>query len=200
MNFNKFWLEYDVPNTIKGVKTISKIECNALFDYFEHHKPVNILEFGVQYGCTTAIFLKLAQYLGYKINLNSWDIVDKVSRASKDDFTLHLENIENTPEKILLYNPDLVFLDAHPYNLTKNLMNTCLSNKINFMCHDIALLDRCQKESNNFTNKSVYTPWESYLIGEIINPVLWTSSSFENDTIKCQCIRDKYGLFILEHK
>jgi len=188
---------------LKKDKTISKVEARAIFSYMKENRPIRIMEFGVRYGCSTAAFKEMSKWIGYGIILDSWDLVDKVKYQDKKTFSLHLEDISGRECEILdQYKPDMVFLDAHPYKLTKNLMQGCLDKKIDFMAHDISLplLERVRKESNGFKNKDVYTPWEAYLIGELISEDLWSKDTFENGDISAVCTRDLYGLIVVKHK
>lgn len=202
-SFEEYFLKYNISEVISKVKTLSKGELNFVYKYFEKNKPKSMLEFGVQKGCSTYCFLKLAEYFEYDMSLHCWDIRDSIIYPDRSKFSLHIEDVSEKAQDIInYYEPDFIFLDAHPYYLTKNFMEECLSKKINFMCHDVALnlIERCRKESNNFTKKEAYTTWEAYLIGELIDKSLWEKDFFENDKFTAICNRDKYGIFILEHK
>lgn len=201
-NFNDFYKKSKMADILKKAKTLSAVECRAVFKYMKTYKPKTILEFGVQYGCSTRMFIEIAKSLGYKLNLHSWDIEEGYRFVKSNQFTFHKEDITGREKKIIEeYKPNLIFLDAHPYNLTKNLMELCVDKKINFMAHDISLLERCRKQTGGFKNKKVVqTPWEAYLIGKVIDESLWTKDLFENDKLIARCIRDKFGLAIVEHK
>jgi hypothetical protein len=204
MNFDILFNESDLPWVLKQAKTLSKNECFEIFEYMQRYKPINIIEFGVQYGCSTSVFLEIAKWMNHKIVLNSWDIRDSVKCADKKEFKLHIEDITGREEVILDYAPDLVFLDAHPYVLTKNIVQICLREKIDFMCHDVSvdIYNRAKQRSNNFTNHSPLTmaEWELYVLCELINEDLVSKNFFENENLTVRCIRDKYGLAIIQHK
>lgn len=191
-----------LPNIINKAKTISKKECSALFDYLAKYKPVNILEFGCQHGCSTRVFLEMTKWLDYKVNLHSWDIDNKVIYIKQKDFTLHVEDLTNKEQNILSYKPDLVFLDAHPYELTYNLTKVCLDNKINFMCHDVsfAIIEALKKRSNDYKDKTIYAAWEPYVLSELISDKILTENHYEDDNVIVDCIRDLYGLAIIKNK
>lgn len=201
--FEKKWNSSNLPNIIKGTKTLSRKESYHICQYMEKHKPINMVELGVQLGCSTAIFLEMANWINHKIKLDSWDIVDIAKYPDRNKFTLHVEDITGNEAKMFNeYMPDLVFLDAHAYNMTRKIMQLCLDRKIDFITHDVSLslLERIRRESNGFVNKDVYVQWESYLIGDLIDKSLWKKDSFENDGLTATCIRDVFGIIIIEHK
>jgi len=204
MNTSEIFDKSCMPNILSQAKTLSKKECLAIFNYMEKRKPVNILEFGTQYGCSTRAFLEIANWIGYKINLHSWDISDQVRCVNKKDFKLHIGDLTGREETILKHAPNLVFLDAHPYALTKNIMKICLRDKIDFMCHDVSMdiYERAKQRSSDFTNKSPQTKaeWELYILQELISKDILAKDFFENDILTVNCVRDRFGLAIIEHK
>jgi len=200
--FNKSFDDSALPKILQKAKTLSKRECQAVYEYIDQNRPKTILEFGVQFGCSTRVFIEIAKWLNYKINLHSWDIIDIVNCADKRDFTMHVENITNKENSILVHNPDLIFLDAHPYILTKNLIVICLKNKINFMCHDVSFANiaTLKKSSDSFKNKKAYGAWESYVLSELVSPKILTDDCYEDDKVIVKCIRDLHGLAIVQNK
>ena len=196
-----------LPYILSMAKTLSKEECKQIYIYMEKHKPKKILEFGVQFGCSTAVFLQISKWLGLDIELHSWDIIDIVKSdcVSKKDFIFHKEDITGREDQtIVKYNPDMVFLDAHPYYLTKGLMHSCLDRKIDFLCHDVGLqvFNRAKIRSNNFKDKSNsnMAEWELYLMSELIDKSLLKEDFFENEICKVICCRDRFGIAIVEFK
>jgi len=206
-NFDKFFNGSRLSLVLEKAKTLSKAECQAIYLYFIRHSPRTILEFGTQYGCSTRVFLEISKWLEIPIQLHSWDVVDTIKEncVSKADFIFHKEDITGSEEEIIHeYKPDLVFLDAHPYALTKGLISSCLRNKVNFLCHDVSkkIYDRAKIRSNNFTNfaPSTMAEWELYLLCELINPILLNEDFFEDNEVKVTCFRERFGLAIVENK
>ena len=202
-DFEKFWIKYNLGKVMKSAKTLSKMECCAIFNYMKKNKPKTILEFGVQYGCSSRLFVDSAKFIGYNLNLHSWDVIKAHKLIDKKEFYFHKEDITGKEkETFKKYVPDLVFLDAHVYALTKNLIELCLKKKVNFMAHDTELLAVCKRRSKDFTNFSNKTnaQWEPYLLGKLIHKDLWSKDVYENDKVLVRLIRDKYGLGIIEHK
>jgi len=194
-----------LPKILGMVKTLSKEECRQIYNYMEEYRPKKILEFGVQYGCSTAVFLKISTWLGLDIELHSWDIVDVIKKecVDKKHFNFHLADITGHEDEIISkYNPDMVFLDAHPYHMTKALMLSCVKNKVNFLTHDVSrdLYDELRIRSNDFKMLQTYGAWELYILAELFSPILIDEDCFEDSKVQIRCYRDKYGLSIVKIK
>lgn len=202
--FERMYKQSDLHHVLNMAKTISKEECRLIYEYFERKRPGVLFEFGTQYGCSTKAFQVIANCLGFDLDIHSWDIVDEVRCIDKSEFHFHLEDITKTEPNwrdwVGLVRPDTVFLDAHPYELTKGLIETCLKYKIDFIAHDIDCYERARKESSNFKDKTVITQWESFLVPELVDKSLITEDYFENDKLKATCVRERFGLCIVEMK
>lgn len=206
-NFDQLFDDSNSSEILAMAKTLSKEECRQIYYYMGKRKPKKILEFGVQYGCSTAVFLKISEWLGLDIELHSWDILDLVKKkcVNKKDFHFHVDDITGREDKVMSeYNPDLIFLDAHPYHLTKRLMEYCINNKVDFMCHDVSddIFERAKKRSKGFTDfsSSTMAEWESYLLAKLIDPSILKNDFFENEICTVSCYRDRFGLAVTEFK
>lgn len=203
--FDELFDQSALPKILGMAKTLSKEECRQIYNYMEEYRPKVVLEFGVQFGCSTAVFLQISKWLELDIELHSWDIVDVIKKAcvSKNDFVFHQEDITGHEEEIIVqYNPDMVFLDAHPYYMTKALMTACVKNKINFLTHDVVknLYDELKIRSDNFQKLDTCGQWELYILAELFSPTLIDMDYFEDDKVEIRCYRDKYGLSIIKVK
>lgn len=203
--FDELFDNSKLPEILKMAKTLSKEECRQIYLYMEEYKPKVVLEFGVQFGCSTAVFLQISKWLDLDIELHSWDIVDvvKSSCVNKKDFSFHVEDITGKEEETLLkYQPDMIFLDAHPYHMTKALMKACVKHKINFLTHDVnkRLYDGLEARSGNFKRLETYGAWELYVLAELFSPVLIEEDYFENDEVEIRCYRDIWGLCVVKVK
>jgi hypothetical protein len=204
-DFDLLFDNSDLPNVLSKAKTLSKEECRQIDGYFRERKPITILEFGVQHGCSTRAFLDMAAWSNLEIDLHSWDIKDTVRHVDKKRFSLHIEDICGRESDVFdKYDPDLVFLDAHPHDLTRNLMQECLKRKVDFMCHDVCYAighDAAKLRSNNWTKKNTLdVQWELYHLCDLVDDSLWKNDSYENDELTVSLCRDRYGLGIVRFK
>jgi len=198
MEFDELFDVSPLPCILKKARTLVKEECREIYSYMSSLRPKTILEFGVQYGCSSRVFLEIGKWIGSEVVLHSWDIVDAVRKdcISKDDFYFHIENISGKEKGLFdKYAPDLLFLDAHPYRMTKSLIQECLSRKIDFMTHDVEyfVFDRAKKQSKNFTDFGVYVDWELYILGELISTDLYIKDYYENELLIAKCFRGHGG-------
>jgi len=205
--FNKWFESTDLPNILNKAKTIDRKECFEIYKYFIQYRPSVIFEFGVQFGCSTRFFLELAKHLNLNVNMHCFDIKNIIKFVEPNQITMHIEDITNKVEEVFnsLPKPDLIFLDAHPYQLTKILVQKCLEEKINFMAHDtsqeIGKIETA-KRTNNFTNfsNSIVAAWELYILCELISQDLWTNPEYHNDKLDLNITTGRYGLAICQHK
>lgn len=203
--FDKWFNSSDLPKILTKAKTLHGKECFEICKYFIEHKPKVIFEFGVQYGCSTRFFLDLADFLDMKIELHSFDIKNIVKYADANKFHMHVGDITNKVDEEFanLPKPDLVFLDAHPYQFTKNVMQKCLDDKIDFMCHDVSQnigVKIAGERTKQFTDFSIVNAaWELYVMAELIDKSLWTKPVYRDKNIDVKIITGKYGLSICQN-
>lgn len=208
-SFDELFDNSGLKQILKIGRSLSKEECRGVYRYMLEKKPKTMFEFGVQFGCSTRAFIDMAKWANIDLNLHSWDIADELNESKcirRDQFNFHIKDVTGKEEHIFnKHNPDFVFLDAHPYVLTKNLIEICLKRRIDFMAHDIAQfigLQRTCERTNGFTDLSIKTNanWELYLLGVLINTQLWHKDYYENDDLEVKCIRDYCGLAIIKFK
>jgi hypothetical protein len=199
----KIWQDNEIAKMTDVVKTLSFAESSFIFKYIEKHKPKVILEFGTQHAVSTRIFYEICKSFGYEPTIHCFDIVDEIKYISKDKIIFHQEDITGIELAVINeLTPDLIFLDAHPYELTSNLVDICLAQKINFMAHDVSLEihERARVQSDNFQNKSKYTNWELFILMEKINNDLDKLNHYSNEEMAINIIRDRFGLAVIEFK
>lgn len=205
MSFDELFDNSKLPVVLKQAKTLSKEECRSIYEYMKKNTPKTMLEFGVQYGCSTRVFLEISKWLGLDLDLHSWDIVDAIQSkcVNRKQFTFHRRNVTGKEEKVIAqFNPDLIFLDAHPYKMTKSMMECCLKHKVNFMAHDVSIkiYEALGRRSNNFKKKNTYGAWELYVLVELFGKSLLENDSYEDDKVKISFNRDEWGLAVVEVK
>jgi len=205
-SFDKLFDNSCVPKALKVNRSLSKEECRHIFSYMQERKPKMMLEFGVQNGCSTRAFVEMAKWAKLNMTLHSWDIMDVLKCIGKNEFNFHLGDITGKERAVFdEYNPDFVFLDAHPYQLTKNIIEICLERKIDFMCHDVVYpvgLQRTCERTNGFSDLRVETNanWELFLLGTLIHTQLWHEDYYENNELEVKCLREHNGLAIVRFK
>lgn len=177
----------ELIHALSLAKTLTMPEVLFLAEYLEKKRPKRILEFGTQYGCSAFAFKKISDRFDLGIEVHSWDIHDQRKPELKDAFTFHNEAFDYL---FRIEKDDVLFLDAHDFNLTRNLMLHCLEGKNDFMCHDMS--------SDSFDIRR--REWELPLLGELIHPAVWTEDHYENKDLTVDKLVDKFGVAIVRHK
>jgi len=203
IDFENSFKNSKLPYVLGKAKTLSKKECESIYNYMKEYKPHTILEFGVQFGCSSKAMLDMSRWLKLNTSLHSWDTKKIFRYVEENEFTFHHENVtEKEPQCIDKYKPDLLFIDAHHYPLVKNLIKLCLQRKINFIIHDTikSLVDNCRENSNNFTDTSKPLHWEIVTLGQLVSEEIWDNDYYENDTLIVKSTRDRFGISIVTFK
>ena len=153
-------------------------------------------------------FLEISRWLGNTLSLHSWDVVDAIRFVDKKEFSFHKEDITGREEaEFDKYNPQLVFLDAHVYPMTKKIMQICIDRKIDFMCHDVSYqigVVVAGERSKGFTTgfEKCYAQWELYIMSELFSKKLMEKDTtyYEDDRAKITILKDLYDLAVVEMK
>ena len=199
----KIWAENNISQMTDVVKTLSFTESSFIFNYIAKHKPKVIFEFGTQHAVSTRIFYEICKSFGYEPTIHCFDVVDEIKYIDKDKIVFHHEDITGREQQFISdLKPDLIFLDAHPFQLTSNLVDICLAEKIDFMAHDVSLEihERARVQSDNFQNKGKYTNWELFILMEKIDKDLDKLDHYSSAEMTIDIIRDRFGLAVIEFK
>lgn len=192
VDFDEWYDNGPLPYVLSQAKSLAKEEVRFASGYFASKKPSTMIELGVQYGCSARTWLELAKLHGLRFELLAYDIKDSIHDdcVDRNEITFSLENITGY-EAVVLENfrPDLVFLDAHPLSLTRNMFRACKKRKIDMMLHDVSL-------------KLMNTHWERKVLCQEISHLLKEGENliYENDKVKVTIVVDKTGLAIVEWK
>ena len=178
--FDTLWDESGLQEIAVQAKTLSKEECRAIYGYLERKRPKVFLEFGTQWGCSAAMFLKMFKWLGLDVEFHTWDVLGAIKFIDKRHF--HLEDVTGKEAEIIKqYKPDFIFIDCHSYELIGNLIPLCLAQKIDFACHDVG--------SEAITRSEIF--WEYYWLIKLLEG---------NNNVITTCVKDRYGICVVEYK
>jgi hypothetical protein len=107
-------------------KTLCFEEAFLLYLAVLRSQPDQVVEIGTQYGKSTRRILDILQFTGLKSSqLTCFDVIDEVKYFSKDEAVLELYDVTNTFRDYVLLRlkPGLIYLDAHPYWLLRNVIS-----------------------------------------------------------------------------
>jgi len=132
------WLEYwqfsqsqNYAETLGERKTLATEEAFIIYVLASKFHPQNLIEIGTQYGRSTRRIIDLVQKLGLNASVNCFDIANLVKHFSPDEANLVLKDITETVKEDIFdcYESGIIYLDAHPYYLLKNILETFLESQ-----------------------------------------------------------------------
>jgi hypothetical protein len=110
-------------------KTLCFEEAFLLFVAASIIRPQQVVEIGTQYGKSTRRILDMLQHLNLDATVTCFDIVNETRYIRADEVDFRQEDITNTFQTTVLdaIAPTLIYLDAHPYYLLKNVITEFLA-------------------------------------------------------------------------
>jgi len=159
-------------------KTLCFEEAFLLYLAVLRNQPNNVVEIGTQYGKSTRRILDILQFTGHKSSqLTCFDIVDEVKYFSKDEAVLELYDVTNSfrDHVLLRLKPGLIYLDAHPYWLLRNVISEFLDwsrgNSSILAIHDCSPLiykSHMKIDKNDIESITSQTGvWERHVLSEL---------------------------------
>jgi len=159
----------------------------------------HIAELGVRYGISTRFWLKTTS-----CKVSGYDLKRLYNKRLKkiDNTRFHfiLGDIKKTWKKD---NYDLIFYDAHPYDLTHQIASTS-KEKVKIHCfHDVGkgcfniLGQQVPKESR--TDIVTHGHWERHVMAEVFNAGILTNQMDIGNEWRSLIVDDKHGLGISIH-
>jgi hypothetical protein len=192
-------------------KTLSMEEAFILYVVFRQYRPKSVIEIGTQYGKSTRRLIDM-----HKLTLSSnpneivcFDVEDQVQFFEKNEAKLVLKDVTNSAQQTILdsFEPGIIYLDAHPYHLLKNVIRAVIDNgKWIIAIHDCApgLCNpkmKLKKDDLNITSKTGH--WERHVLAEIfgVRDVLSNElNKLEIKTHKLQIFDTPHGLALITPK
>ncbi len=94
-----------------------------LLSYYLH--PTRVVEIGVQYGRSTRRILDILDMLHLKSDVICFDIANELKFVKQNEVTLHIHDVTHDFTRTVLdeLSPTLIYLDARPYPLLKNVIS-----------------------------------------------------------------------------
>jgi hypothetical protein len=122
-------------------KTLNFEEAFIVYAILAHTRPGGpIVEIGTQYGRSTRRILDMLPALGLENEVVCFDIEDQVNAFEPGEARLVIEDLTGNFRRRVLddLSPSLVYLDAHPYYLTREVILDVLehSDDCTLVMHD----------------------------------------------------------------
>jgi glycosyltransferase involved in cell wall biosynthesis len=160
--------------TLGELKTLCFEEAYVLYVFLATRRPTTVVEIGTQYGKATRRLLDMQKALGLTGRIVTVDRTNEVCHFISDEAELLLVDLNGRVRFDVFerFHPDLVFLDAHPYALLKEVVTESLAHSppCVLALHDCGS-GLCNphmtvpKEDPNVT--SLTGIWERYVLAEL---------------------------------
>jgi len=112
------------PEKLGERKTLSFEEAFLIYLVTIRLCPTNIVEIGTQYGKSTRRILDIVELENLNATVTCFDLIDEIKFIDHQEVNLVLQDLTyKFHERVLLeLTPEVIYLDAHPYELLKNLI------------------------------------------------------------------------------
>lgn len=109
-------------------KTTCFEEAFIFFVLFSLIRPRRMVEIGTQYGQSTRRFLDIAGHLGLETEIVCYDVADELKFVGHEEVRLVLQDVTGRAQEEIYqrWQPDIVFLDARPYHLIRDVVQAAL--------------------------------------------------------------------------
>jgi hypothetical protein len=110
--------------TLGESRTLCFEEAFLVFLTAQHLRPRQVVEIGTQYGKSTRRIVDMLALLELGSPVTCFDIVDQLQFVSHQEVQLILHDVTGDFQESVLtsFSPELIYLDAHPYDLLKNVV------------------------------------------------------------------------------
>jgi len=109
--------------TLGESKTLCFEEAFLLYLSVMRLRPAQIVEIGSQYGKSARRLVDIVQLLGLETRVTCFDLIDELQFISANEVELILQDVTHNFSTAVLEKlaPAIIFLDARPYALLKNV-------------------------------------------------------------------------------
>src|SRR3989344_3403627 len=190
------------------LKHLCTEEAFLLFLLFKKFRPTNIVEIGTQYGKSTRRIIDMKKLLDLTAPIVCYDIEDRVKYFKKgEEAELRLSDLTNNFKKEILdsFAPGLIYLDAHPYHLLKEVLGEVVKDgRWVIATHDCGLgtcnpLMTIPKSSYEYITSSTGF-WERYILAPLFGfkqPEDPTMNDSANSTYRMRIFSTLHGLAVM---
>ncbi|PIQ85379.1 MAG: hypothetical protein COV74_09270 [Candidatus Omnitrophica bacterium CG11_big_fil_rev_8_21_14_0_20_45_26] len=200
--------------TDHGGKSLDPHEAFALWCVIKKCKAKRILELGTRFG-VSARFFRVAHLFMFGLDdskIYSCDLNREYRYVNDDDFEFIQGDAKLLFPDILKKNKiDLIFNDAHPYDLTKISVSASLEAQSPIITfHDVGKnhpRSPFKREAyflpvneRNLINLAEYGPWERHVMAEFFGQNLLDEDFSETDQYRVQIFDSLFGLGVAINK
>ena len=192
------------------VGTLSSEEAFVLHCLKARFQPPALIEIGTHQGKSTRRILDSIARLQLDTAVTCFDIEDIVRYFSPDEATLALRDVTDTVETDILdrYAPGIIYLDAHPWRLLKNVIAAALRREDWLLAiHDCSPILCNPNMTISRDQPSLITArtghWERYVLAEVFgldDPLDPRLNDLETATHQLRIFGTQHGLGVIAPK
>ena len=189
------------------IGTLSTEEAFVLHAMIDRYKPAQFIEIGTHEGKSTRRILDSIKHLKLQTAVTCFDIEDHVQHFEQDEARLILEDVTPSVDSDVLdaYEPGIIYLDAHPWQLLTNVIEAVL-NRTDWILavHDCGSV-LCNPEMTIPKDEpsliSMRTGhWERYVLAASLgldNPLDTQLNAMETETHLVRIFPTQHGLALI---
>ena len=189
------------------VGTLSSEEAFVLHCLCARYQPPELIEIGTHQGKSTRRILDSLADLQLKTSVTCFDIEDLVTCFKRDEAQLLLQDVTDSVEDDILnrYAPGIIYLDAHPWRLLKNVIEAVLRREDWLLAvHDCSPILCNPKMTISKDEPGLITMrtghWERHVLAEVFglaDPLDPRLNDLETDTHRLRIFGTQHGLGVL---
>jgi hypothetical protein len=187
-------------------KTLSTEEAFIFYVAMALHSPQHLVEVGTQYGRSTRRLIDIKNHLGLATEIHCFDIQDEVKFFTADEAQLSIKDITHSVNEDVISNYDggILFLDARPYQLIQNILDSVLkTDNWVLLIHDCASgicnpQMALEKSVPQITSKTGV--WERHVLSQsfhIDDPISTRLDKVQSPTHKLRIFSTQHGLALV---
>lgn len=186
------------------VGTLSSEEAFVIHCLCALFQPPDLIEIGTHQGKSTRRILDSLKHLQLQTSVTCYDIEDLVQYFSPDETTLLLQDVTDSVERDILdrYAPGIIYLDAHPWRLLKNVIAAVLRREDWLLAiHDCSPILCNPRMTISRDQPSLITArtghWERHVLAEVFgldDPLDPYLNELETDTHLLRVFGTQHGL------
>lgn len=187
--------------------TLSSEEAFVIHCLTAIFKPPELIEIGTHQGKSTRRILDSIAHLQLKTAVTCFDIEDLVEYFSADEATLVLQDVTDSVAQDILdrYAPGIIYLDAHPWHLLKNVIAAVLRREDWLLAiHDCSPILCNPKMTISKDEPSLITMrtghWERHVLAEVFgleDPLDPRLNELETETHRLRIFGTQHGLGVI---
>jgi hypothetical protein len=134
--YRAFSTQIDYAQKLGESRTLSFEEAFLIYLSIRQLRPPQVVEIGTQFGKSTRRIVDILNLLSLDSQVTCFDILDEMKYVSHDEVKLAIRDVTNDFQSSVLKKiyPGVIFLDARPYHLLKNVITSYLEWSLTYPC------------------------------------------------------------------